>query len=326
VVTSDGRFRVYALEPRLKLLYKGSLLPAMTHMLLSADLETDLYLPKLARIQLTETNRLLLLLSLQSANTHQGGGRNHGSDEGRAGGMTVNQAPSVGAGGSLQGFIYDRESDLWMRVADSRFVLSDFYNTLPSCSSKKAQTSPSGGGELSKLDDSVRMGATASSLQRSRRSRSLLGSSQSSYQTTTTTTTTGQNSDGGTANDVASRSHCEDRMACALALGSATEFEFWFSKYIKILSMTGNESLLRLVIDMLLGKRLVGNNGEEEDAEAPATASTTTCWWLSESPSVLKHDRVELVRSVVIPEMSKNRALQRITNEIAIEVKALGRD
>jgi len=236
VVTSDGRFSVYGLEPRLKLKYKGSLLPAMTHMLLSADLETDLYLPKLARIQLTETNRLLLLLSLQSASSSQGGGRNFSNlDAGGGGGAGrgTNQSPSVGAGGSLQGFIYDRESDLWMRVADSRFVLSDFYNTLPSFSSSKKAASPKG--ELSKLDDSVRMGATSSTLQRSRKSRSvLLGSnSQSSYQTTTSTTT---RNDDGTGNDVASRTHCEDRMACALALGSATEFEFWFSMYTKILS------------------------------------------------------------------------------------------
>ena len=324
VVTSDGRFSVYALEPRLKLKYKGSLLSAMTHMLLSADLETDLYLPKLARIQLTETNRLLLLLSLQSASNSQGGGRNFGNSDGGGGaGRGANQSPSVGAGGSLQGFIYDCESDLWMRVADSRFVLSDFYNTLPSFSSSKKAASPKG--ELSKLDDSVRMGATSSTLQRSRKSRSvLLGSnnSHSSYQTTTNTTT---RNDDGTGNDVASRSHCEDRMACALALGSATEFEFWFSMYTKILSLTGNESLLRLVIDMLLGKH-GATNGKENEPSATVATTTDTCWWLSESTNVLGLNRVKLVRTIVIPEMSKNRALQRITNEIAIEVEGLGEE
>mmetsp|Transcript_36307 Transcript_36307/g.36691 ORF Transcript_36307/g.36691 Transcript_36307/m.36691 type:complete len:165 (+) Transcript_36307:176-670(+) len=45
VVTSDGRFAVYGIEPRFKLHYKGSLLPAMTHMLLSADLETEFIYP-----------------------------------------------------------------------------------------------------------------------------------------------------------------------------------------------------------------------------------------------------------------------------------------
>jgi protein HIRA/HIR1 len=303
VVTSDGRFAVYVLEPRFKLQYKGSLLPAMTHMLLSADLETDLYLPKLARIQLTETNRLLLLLSLHSVTSSS-----DGTGGGRGGG--TNQPTSVGAGGSLQGFIYDIESDLWMRMADSRFVLSDLYNTLPSMSSSSSKKTLAG--ELSKLDDSVRMGAGTSTLQRSRR----------------------QHNDDLSSNDVASRSHCEDRMSCAVALGSASEFEYWFSKYIKILSLTGNESVLRLVIDMLLGKDIVTTrncNGESNSSAAGATtvaaasSSTTSCycWWLSDSPKVLNCDRVKLVRTVVIPEMSKNRSLQRITNEIAIEIDSL---
>jgi hypothetical protein len=178
---------------------------------------------------------------------------------------------------------------------------------MSSSSSKKTLA-----GELSKLDDSVRMGAGTSTLQRSRR----------------------QHNDDLSSNDVASRSHCEDRMSCAVALGSASEFEYWFSKYIKILSLTGNESVLRLVIDMLLGKDIVTTrncNGESNSSAAGATtvaaasSSTTSCycWWLSDSPKVLNCDRVKLVRTVVIPEMSKNRSLQRITNEIAIEIDSL---
>ncbi len=284
VVTSDGNFAVYVLEPNFKLVYKGSLLPAMTHMLLSADLETDLYLPKLARIQITDTDRLLLLLSLQSLS----GNRASNNQEG--------PAPTVGAGGSLQGFIYDKTSELWMRVADSRFVLSDFYKTLPSVSSSsKAQK-----GELLHLDDSVRMGASSSTLQRSRRSRSAFSTNFSVGD--------------GSANDIASRSHCEDRMACALALNSALEFEEWFAKYVKILAVTGNESLLRMVMDLLLGKY---------DSDNSNSNSTTACWWLSESPSILGIDRAKLVKTIVIPEMSKNRALQRITNEFAIEAEGI---
>eukprot|EP00537_Pseudo-nitzschia_pungens_P009167 CAMPEP_0172380226 /NCGR_PEP_ID=MMETSP1060-20121228/70330_1 /TAXON_ID=37318 /ORGANISM="Pseudo-nitzschia pungens, Strain cf. cingulata" /LENGTH=1355 /DNA_ID=CAMNT_0013107977 /DNA_START=492 /DNA_END=4559 /DNA_ORIENTATION=- len=333
LVSSDGRFAVYGLEPRIQLRYKGSLLPAMTHMLLSADLETDLYLPKLARIQLTETNRLLLLLSLHSASTAQG--RNPGAEEGRTG--RTNQGPCVGAGGSLQGFIYDLPSELWMRVADSRFVLSDFYNSLPSCwSSSKKKASPKGGGPLSKLDDSVRMGAAASSLQRSRRSRSLLDHHPASILIASSSNNNTNNANASATNDVDSRSHCEDRMACALALGSVSEFEFWFSMYVKVLSLTGNESLLRLVIDMLLfGNRKQGGVGADADAGSPcqngqasgdASGGISTCWWLSESPEVLGLDRVKLVKTVVIPEMSKNRALQRITNEIAVEVAMLSKE
>lgn len=304
VVTSDGNFSVYSLEPNVKILYKGSVLPAMTHVLLSADLGTEVYLPKLARIQLTETNRLLLLLSLQQS-SHDGGGRaNRGTE----------QSPSLGAGGSLQGFVYDRAAELWMRVADSRFILSDFYNTLPTSSltgsmmSKKSQAPPEG--DLSKMDDSVRMGAASSTLQRSRRGRTM----NDSYSQTLTTTT----GSGDDSNDVASRSHCEDRMACALALGSAAEFEYWFSMYVRTLAVSGNEAMLRMAVDMLMGK----NAGQGSNGDASVSGSCS-CWWLADSPRVLKTDRIKLIRTVIIPEMCKNRSLQRVTNEIAVEVNAL---
>jgi protein HIRA/HIR1 len=305
-VTSDGNFSVYDLEPNLKLQYKGSIMPAMTHMLLSADLETDLYLPKLARIQMTETNRLLLLLSLQQVTQGSAAERSgHGND----------QPPSLGAGGSIQGFVYDRSSELWMRVSDSRFILSDFYSTLPLSSlsaSVKSKSAPPAG-ELSKMDDAVRMGSIASTLRKSRLGRFI----NDAY--TVTTTTSGQNSDSG---EVASRSHCEDRMACSLALGSAAEFEYWFSMYVRTLAMTGDETLLRMTVDMLMGSAR-DHNSANSNGDATNATPTPSCWWLSHSPSVLKFDRIKLIRTVVIPEMSKNRELQRVTQEIAIEVNAL---
>lgn len=293
IVSADGTFGVYSVVPELKLRYKGTIMPPMTHMLLSSDISTELYLPRLARIQLTETNRLLLLLSLHSSQ-----GRSTGEDNRGRG----NNTPSVGAGGSLQAFVYNDMSELWMRVADSRFVLSDFYSTLPTSSKTKKAT----GGELSKLDDSVRMGAISSTLKTSRRGRAHVGGhSDGAY-----------NQTGDAGNDVATRSHCEDRMTCALALGSASEFEFWFSMYARTLAMSGNESLLRLVVDLLMGKGSSTNGMDVEGSES-------LCWWLSEAPKVLTFDRIKLIKSIVIPEMSKNRALQRITNEIAVEIEAL---
>ncbi|KAL3913858.1 MAG: hypothetical protein SGARI_000441, partial [Bacillariaceae sp.] len=310
VVTSDGKFSVYDLEPSLKLQYKGSIKPAMTHMLLAADLETDLYLPQLSRIQLTETGRLLLLLSLQQVTETEASGRRgrggHGSD----------RAPSLGAGGSIQGFVYDRLSELWIRVSDSRFLLSDFYSTLPSTALSMRSKSAPPAGELTKMDDAVRMGAIASTLQKSRRGR--LNDAATIYAATSE-----RNID---PSDVASRSHCEDRMACCLALGSAAEFEYWFSMYIRTLAMTGDETLLRMTVDMLMGQQTSGGTGAVANANSNGDAgnnNTAACWWLSDSPSVLKFDRIKLIRTVVIPEMSKNRALQRVTNEISIEVNML---
>ena len=201
--------------------------------------------------------------------------------------------------GSIQAFVYDPASELWMRVADSRFILSDFYSALPSLGrSKKASN-----GELAKLDDAVRLGATSSTLKASRR-----GSSHAdqSYRNIT-------GEDG--YNDAATRSHCEDRMACALALNSQGEFEYWLTMYARTLAMSGNEASLRLLVDLLLGETSsrLGEEGQQG----------SSCWWLSLAPKVLSLDRTKLVRTVVIPEISKNRSLQRMTNEIALEVESL---
>ena len=293
VVSSDGAFGVYSLMPDLKIRFKGTLMPPMTHMMLASDSSAELHLPRLARVQLTETNRLLLLLSYHSANGRFGGEDNVN---------TGNNTKSVGAGGSIQAFVYNEMSELWMRVADSRFVLSDFYSTLPTKSKSKKVAS----GELSKLDDTVRLGATSSTLKASRRGRSYLGGhADSSY---------GQTRDDG-HNDVATRSHCEDRMACSLALGSADEFEFWLSMYVRTIAMSGIESQIRLLVDTLLGRESTGAMDSHD-------SDYGLCWWLSQAPDVLGLSRLKVVQSVVIPEMSKNRALQRITNEIAIEVDA----
>ena len=281
VVTADGSFGVYRLLPDLKLCYKGSILPAMTHMILSSygSAHNEATLPKLARIQMTESNHLLMILSLQaSASRSEETSRNRSS----------NVTPSVGVGGGLQAFVYDRSLELWMRVADSRFILSDFYSTLPATKS---------GGVLYKMEDAVRSGSVMSSLKpSSRRVRDGHGAAMFH---------SGEEAGGSNA---VSRSHCEDRMACAAVLGSAEEFKSWLLLYIRTLTMGGHVDHLRLVVDMLLGS----SNGE---------ASQSLCWWLSLAPGILNLDRKTMVKTIVVPEMSKNRALQRVTNEIAMQVE-----
>jgi protein HIRA/HIR1 len=258
VVTSDGSFGLYSVFPRLSLMKKGSILPPMTHMALSASNKNFVY-PQLSRIQITRNNQLLLLLSFPNGE-------------------------SRGVGGSIQSFVYNDLSELWMRLADSRFVLSDFYSSLPS-------RSPAG--PLTEMDDSVKLGALESTLKASHRNASAI------YL---------QGSEG---NFLATRAHCEDRLACAVAFESGPEYRLWLGKLVRILSMTGDETGLRLLTEMILGRG--PTNGADED--------NSSCWWLSLSPEILKQDRKELIRSVVLPEMSKNRSLQRLTNELSLEIE-----
>jgi hypothetical protein len=96
-------------------------------------------------------------------------------------------------------------------------------------------------------------------------------------------------------------------MACAVALGSAKEFQHWLSQYVKVLAGGGDEAHLRLLVEMLLSQE--------------ASSTSPSAWWLSSAPTVLNLSRKELVKTVVIPEMSKNRGLQRLTNEISLDVE-----
>ena len=272
VVAADGMFAVYSILPTLSLKFKGTILPAMTHMISASCSNTSL--PKLARIQMTDDGHLFMILGLTPPR----------EQENRP--PTANASNPYNPGGALQAFVYDRGLELWLRTSDSRFLLSDFYSTLPSSNSKYR-------GELSKMDDAVRTGASASCLRPSRRAKTT-GEGHAAYM---------YNEDG---NFISTRSHCEDRMACALALGSSTEFQYWLSQYVKNMVACGNESQLRMLVEMLLSSR---------------EGISNSTWWLSSSPTILSLNRKSLVKTVVIPEMSKNRALQRLTNEVALEVE-----
>ena len=300
VVTADGTFGVYELIPDLRLRYKGSIMPAMVHMSLgtarTAGGETRL--PKLSRIQLTETDSLLLLLSLSQPSNRAG------MDSPARGAIGSNAGPSTGSAyGSIQAFVYNLPMELWTRISDGRFVLSDFYSTLPS-----AKIS-SRGGVLSQLDDAVRLGGLDSSVTPAHRRSAGRDMANEIY----------QNSEQDKANYYATRSHCEDRMACALAVGSSSEFKHWLLLYVRTLSLGRHADVLRVLVDMLFGT----TRDSQDDATSSSASGNSMLWWLSSSPQILNLDRKSLVRTIVIPEMSKNRSLQRLTNEISVEMDAL---
>jgi hypothetical protein len=158
-VLSDGSFFVYNLSPDLCLLYKGSILPAMTHVSLGLPHEQHQQPlpPKLSKVQMTEKGHLLLLLSLQGSGRSASARAMPNDSSNRIRSLT--HVEDHGAGGSIQGFVYNRALELWTRVADSRFVCSDFYKSLPSFSAKKKAMGP-----LSDMENSVRMGSLGSSL------------------------------------------------------------------------------------------------------------------------------------------------------------------
>ena len=259
VVTSDGHFFVYlARGPKLE--YKGSISPAMQHLMLSCPSDTNesTQQPKVARIQITESNHLMLILSLGTASK------------------------------SLHGFVYNRNMEVWMKVSDSNsFLVSNFYPSIPGMSNECQ------GGVLSKIERLVNSGAS-------------MESAKQMYIKLV-------ESEKQTSQNVVTRSHCEDRLACAVALRSASDFKAWIASYAKCLTSSGDSSSLRFLVDILLGN--------SEDTES--TGISNPCWCFNSiiDSHGLDLNNKDIIRQFILPEMSKNRLLQRLTNEISMELQ-----
>lgn len=278
VVTSHGTFSVFTMVPVPKLQFKGSIMPAMNQMRLSATLRTtqrnndSTVFPELSRIVFTDSRHLLLIL--------------------------CHKSKSTSLGGLLQGFVYSRDMETWIRISDGRFVYSKFFSSIPT---PKLQN-----GILAKVDNVVRS--------TSRRSSSNRHSSVSSASAAEMYYVNDE--DKSSLQNYATRSHCEDRIACAVALQSKPDFEHWLRLYVRALALDADSAHLRLLVDMLLHKRVSSNGDVSMNAE-------TTCWWLSSAARILDLDRLGAVEKIIIPEMTKNRALQRLTNEFATEMRSL---
>ena len=263
VVTSDGQFRVYNFLPLgPKLEFKGSITPPMQHLMLSCTTgaNNSALQPKLARIQITESHHLMLILSF--------------------GTITAK---------SLHGFIYNRDMEVWMKVSDSNsFLMSNLYPSIPGMPAEEE-------GLLSKMDQLVRSGASMESAKQMYIK--LAGNEKQKSQI------------------IITRAHCEDRLACAMALRSASDFQVWISSYAKCLSSSGNADTLRFLVDVLLG-----NADDVETADNPPTPHS--CWWFNSitNSSCLGLNHKDIIRNKILPEMIKNRHLQRLTNEISMEL------
>jgi protein HIRA/HIR1 len=277
VATSEGNFFVYSMvtsgKPKLK--YRGSIIPAMQHMHLQQRSSSPP--PQLVRIQVTDSNQLMLILFL----------------------------PQKSSGGLLWGFIYNLPMELWMCISDTNnYVLSDLYSALPSrmettqsYESNQQQGDDDNGGILAKMDTIIRSSASA------------VTTAKQMYHKVTSS----ESNNGPSSNDIITRSHCEDRLACSIALGSPSEFIIWLRYYSRFLVSTGNGDALRFLTDILL-------NGQSSLDEKDTTQPGNLPSFLSIGKETLGLNGKDLVRSAVLPECLTSRHLQRLTNEISMEL------
>ncbi|KAL3775904.1 hypothetical protein ACHAW5_007635 [Stephanodiscus triporus] len=276
VATSDGNFFVYSMvtSDKPKLNYRGSIIPAMQHMHLQQRSCSPQ--PKLARIQITDSNHLMLILVL----------------------------PLKSSGRLLLGFIYNLPMELWMCISDTNnFMLSDLYSALPSGmettqsnESNQRQREDGDVGILAKMDGIIKSSVSATS------------SAKQMYQNVTSF----DSYNGPTSTDIITRSHCEDRLACSIALGSSSEFKMWLRYYARFLVSTGNEDALRFLVDVLLN----GQSSPDGDSTHPGNSPS----FLSIGRKALGLNGNDLVRSAILPECLTSLYLQRLTNEISMEL------
>ena len=273
VLCADATFYVYTMDTTyLKLVLKGTVKTAINHLSLASEQSSPS--PTVSKLQMTETGKILLILS-----TSRG-----------------SKSPTENSGalaGSLHAFVYDTNTQLWLKVSDGRFALSDFYES--SLSSNSNPTT-----DLSKIDQRVGFGS---------RNSSNTSTSRQPGNHAVNGLVRGLEKDNGSF--LPTRSHCEDRLACSVVLESKDDFLFWLRHYARVLAVCGCGDHLRVVVDMLMYEMVPSTTAE---ASNPGQ-------WLFSGLKSFDFDAKTVIRDIVIPEMTKNRSLQRLTNEFLLETR-----
>ncbi|CAB1115812.1 unnamed protein product [Ectocarpus sp. CCAP 1310/34] len=215
-------------------------------------------------------------------------------------------------GGSLQAFTFHLGLETWVRVADGRSALSDFYSSGP-CTSPSTR-----GGVLSALQRGVRSGASPSPgaiLQASKAGKrpaaAMAGApARESLQSAVT------------------RGHLEESLSTAVLLGNAEEFEDVLRAYAGHLAKSAGygEGRVRTLCDKLMlasigvgkGANIGGDGGSGAMMPPPGGGGGTgelPGLRLCNGPSILGLDKLHLLSKVVLPALSGNRSLQRLVSE-----------
>eukprot|EP00752_Nemacystus_decipiens_P011990 g10630.t1 len=238
-------------------------------------------------------------------------------------------------GGSLQAFTFHVGLGTWVRVADGRFALSDFYSSGP-CTSPSAS---SRGRVLSALQAGVRAGSSPTPsvlLQASKagtRPAAAAAAAAASGAVASSAVTAAAMASGAARESLQSavtRAHLEDSLSTAVLLGSADEFLDVLRAYAGHLAKSagfGHGRIRALCDKLLLASNSAAGTGASggsagSSSKAPAELGVQGGGTgqlpglrLCDGPSVLGLDKLHLLREVVLPALSGNRSLQRLVSE-----------
>eukprot|EP00903_Cladosiphon_okamuranus_P014287 g13270.t1 len=217
-------------------------------------------------------------------------------------------------GGSLQAFTFHVGLGTWVRVADGRFALSDFYSSGP-C------TSPSAGGRvLSALQAGVRAGSspTPSVLLQASKAGTRPGAAAAG----------GGGGEGAAViasvgareslQSAVTRGHLEDSLSTSVLLGSADEFQDVLRAYAGHLAKSagfGHGRIRALCDKLLLASNVAVSKAPADRGLQAGGKGQLLGFRLCDGPSVLGLDKLHLLREVVLPALSGNRSLQRLVSE-----------
>ena len=204
VICADGSLRLWE-TTAMRLVLAESVRPALSSMALGAHSATP-SLPQIEHCAIGKGGAPLLVLSL-------------------APGQIVARAHDDG-GGAMQAFTWQHEMRCWLRIADTRFVLSEFFSLLDSVPldpflSKGATDAPK------HRSPSCRLDARAPRPRRPRRRRAgAAGPLSASARCSCAVTRPPGKADAMEAG-CSRRAHLEDRIASAVAIESSSEFVHW---------------------------------------------------------------------------------------------------
>jgi hypothetical protein len=99
------------------------------------------------------------------------------------------------------------------------------------------------------------------------------------------------------------------RLACSIALGSSSEFKLWLRYYARHLVSRVDDDALQFLVHILL------IDSGMESAQPCYSPS-----FLSLGKQTLGLNGKDLVRNIILPECLTSRVLQRLTNEISMEI------
>ena len=192
-------------------------------------------------------------------------------------------------GGSLQGFLWHEGMEVWMRVADARFALSEFYNASGLRNRMGLGGGRVGGGIVNRLESQAAQGTARLNMVH-------MFSSMSS-----------NNNGLVEKRQVLNKAHCEDKIACAVIMKSTEEYKHWLGEYIGVLATNEDIATIRIVGEELMR----GEDGNRAGSER------SDCEELG-----LK--RLDVMKEVFITALAKvgNGAVSSILNEYAEEIGA----